>query len=136
MSESRDRAFTRDRESHDPRCSTRYRATPKSCPTRAGRLKAALRPVRPPAPAPPGAPTPIRRRRRRIVRPRQTFLLETISKGVSAGVKTVPGARRLVLAAEFLGGDAGGEAEGQCDDHPCEPQPPPRHRGASFGPST
>src|SRR5215469_8926055 len=40
------------------------------------------------------------------------------SKGVSVGVKAIPRTRRLVLAAEFLGGDTGGQGQGRCDDHP------------------
>src|SRR5215469_15514170 len=64
-----------------------------------------LRPIRPPCPAP-VAPTPIRSRRRSPITPRQAFLLETTSEGVSAGVEAVLHTRRLVVTAEFLGGDA------------------------------
>ena len=96
-----------------------YRLTPKRCPTRAGRL-AAVRPVRPPAPAPPGTPTPIRGRRRSPITPRQAFLLEATSKGVSGGVKAVARTRRLVLATEFLGRDTRGQGQGQCAHYQCE----------------
>jgi hypothetical protein len=60
------------------------------------------------APSPhPVIPTPIRRIRNYSL-PCETFLLHTISESIGAGVKTIASACRLVLAVEFLGGDAGG----------------------------
>jgi hypothetical protein len=87
------------------------------------------RPVRPPACAPPVTPTPIRGWRRCPVTPRQAFLLKTTGKGVGAGVKAVTGACRLVLTPELLGGNTGGQGQGQghSANHPCELQPSRRH---------
>ena len=66
---------------HSPPC---WGSPPRtSCCDRAPGESRPLRPVRPPGPAPPGTPTPIRRWRRSPITPRQTFLLETTSKGVS-----------------------------------------------------
>ena len=49
---------------------------------------------------------PIRCGRRRCIKPREVLLLETISKLPGAGLKPVPSASRLVLAAKFLRRDA------------------------------
>jgi hypothetical protein len=75
-------------------------------------LRQNLRPIRPPAGAPPKPPTPIRSWRRSPVTACQALLLETTSKGVSAGVKAVDRTRCLVFAAKFLGGDTGGQGQG------------------------
>jgi hypothetical protein len=82
-----------------------------------------LRSIRPPAGAPPKPPTPIRSWRRSPVTACQALLLETTSKGVSAGVKAVDRTRCLVFAAKFLGGDTGGQGQGQRANYPSELQP-------------
>jgi hypothetical protein len=85
------------------------------------------RPIRSPAPAPPRTPTPIRTRRRCPVTPRQAFLLETTSKGVSAGVKAIADACGLILATEFFRGNARGQ--GQSANRPCQPRDALCHEG-------
>jgi len=87
-----------------------------------------LRPIRPPPPAPITPISPIRRWRIRSQgSPRQALPLEAGRKGVGAGVKAIPCARRLVFAAEFLQRNA--RRSSHDANHPCQPRAALPHLG-------